>query len=170
MKKILIVLFASLFLVSFFAIGSFAATAVAEKSGQLGFGVSSGVNNGIPSVRYYFNETMAGELGFSLTNASSTTQLQIGASLTNDFVTDQKVKAHWGGTLAYTSNVVAASTNSITLAGILGVEAFILPKFSLTVDIIPLSYTMVNANGNQTNILQIGSATSTIISSFHYYL
>jgi hypothetical protein len=167
MKKVISVLLASLFLCSFFAVSSFAATAAADKPGPLGFGV---LNGGVPTVRYYFNNNMAGEVGFSLANVASTTQLQLSGALTNDFISDQKVKVHWGGMLTYTSNVAAANTTTINIAGILGAEAFIFPSLSLTIDIIPIAYTNVNANGNQSSVFQIGSATSTIFSSFHYYL
>lgn len=159
MKKFLALALMALSLVTVLSAASFA-----EKPGVMGFGVLSG---GVPTVRYYFTKDLAGEAGLTFMSVGSNTTAAIVGAVTNDFLSGDKVKLHWGGGLVYQT---APGTNSFTLEGLFGAEAFIFPKLSLTIDIIPAAFTITNTNGQQTNTLTLGSATNTIISSFHFYL
>jgi hypothetical protein len=112
----------------FFVISLLSPVFAAEKNsaGRLGFGVLSG---GVPTVKYYLDKNLALEGGLTFASASSNNAAEVLVGLTNDFMAEEKIRWHWGGALVY---ITAPNTNSFTLQGIFGAEAFIFPTGSIS--------------------------------------
>ena len=143
----------------------------AAKAGTLGVGMYFG---GLPTLKYNFTKEFAGEagIGLSSTSGGGTSQTTFTLLARGDYIVISKenLNGYAGGALTYMSYPVGAGTaSSFTLQGQIGVEGYILPSLSLSIDLVPLSFTSTSVGGTTTTTFNLLSGTSIIVTSFHYY-